>query len=157
MTTMTEWVDTQTGELRTEPTELDACIARLDALKRAEAEVREQRIALEIDLAKRAEALPGETKTRRVAGVRWAVKVQLRDYEKWDQRTLEQIRERIGVGTFEKYFRVGEYKPNVREMQKLRGTAGEPETLYYEFMGALTRTPGKPQVTIETAPDQGEI
>lgn len=129
--------------------DIDSAIERLEYLKDLEAKARTERIDLEVRLAMIAEALPGDAKTRRVAGSSRSVKVIFKTYENWDNRALEIIKDRIGDPVFSRYFRVGNYKPNVRELQKLRYTAGQSEILYHDFMKAMTSSQGKPTVTIE--------
>ena len=151
-----EAIDTCTGEIREAATDLDAKISELYYLKATEQQIRDQRMALEDELAVIASSIGGEGKTRRVAGKRWVAKVTFKQYEKWQIPQLEELRAQVGDPTFFRYFRIGEYKPNAKELQKLKNTAGEPEALYRAFAKALDITEGKPSVTIEEGPEAAQ-
>jgi len=144
-----EWIHPLTGEIFTEETQIDAYIAELAVIKELESNLRDKRTDIEFELAQMAKAIETDSKTRRVVGKRFSVKVMLKDYKKWNTEKLDAIRQNIGDESFLKYFRIGEYKPNLQEMKKLSSTAGETAHLYKEFMDTVEITEAKPSVVIE--------
>jgi hypothetical protein len=149
-------IDTETGEILGEDCPYDAnsididdLIGKLEYYKGIEAKAKAQRVHVEAQLAMIAQSIAGDGKTRRVAGAYRCAKVSFKTYDKWDQTKLESIRLRVGEQSFNQYFKVAEYKPKTKELQKLKNTAGEPEKLYHEFISAMRSEPGKPSVEIE--------
>lgn len=153
-----ELVDTETGECLGDDcpsnektnTDIDLLISELEYFKNIESEAKENRNRVELQLSMIAESISGKGKTRRVAGKERVCKVTFKSYEKWDQDSLLKIKMIFGENVFNKYFRISEYKPNVKEIQKLENTAGDPEAIYHEICKAMTSTKGKPQIEIES-------
>lgn len=152
-----ELVDVATGEVLGQDcpisekpeTNIDDLISAFEFYKNLENENRERRINIELQLAAIAESISGEGKTRRVAGKERTVKVTFKTTDKWNQEKLEDLRKTQGDDEFFRFFRVTEYKPNTKEIQKLKNTAGEPEKLYHEICKAMMTVGGKPSVEIE--------
>lgn len=97
-------------------------------------------------LAEIAEYKPG-AKTGMVIGSGVQAKVQLKEYEKWDQEKLEQARALLGDELFFRLFR-WEFSP--RSKRELDGFLGfAPENHRRAVLDALTVKPGAPYVTYE--------
>ena len=144
-----EYIDENGEIIEYSGDKIDEIIAQLKVVKTHEGELREIRYSLECELAALAATVESDTKVKRVAGSNFTVKITFKEYVKWDVKQLNDIREEVGDGSFMKYFRVGEYKPNAREMKKLAGTAGAGEELLAKFDKAKEVTPAKPYVQIE--------
>lgn len=120
-----EWMDLQTGEIVEESNEIDYMIAEWNNLKRFEGELYQRRKNIEMRFGALAREIETDSATRRVAGEKYTIKVEIKKREKWDLKALEAIRRDFTDEVFCKYFRVKEYAPNRKELKKLQSTAGD--------------------------------
>lgn len=113
-----EILDPLTGEL-VSVNDVDTLIDLLESLKRADEANYAAKIQVQRALAAKA---PHEKKTERVAGNRRAVKIE-HPSKSWDNSKLKEAWNSYPKFR-DQYLRIGSIEPQLREVDKLRGTSG---------------------------------
>ncbi len=129
---------------------LDQAAAALEAAKIAEADATTARIDAESALVALLGCKTEGSETHR--GEQYKVTVTGNVYRKVDEAALGAVRDRISVEIFERVFR---YKPEVVTAGVRYLMMNEPE-LYAIAAQAITATPGKASVRVESIQQQKE-
>ena len=140
-----EILDPLTGEL-VSADDVDMLIDLLDSLKKAD----EANYAAKVQVIRALAAKsPHEKKTERVAGHRRAVKVE-HPSKSWDNSKLKEAWNSYPKFR-EQYLRIGSIEPQLREVDKLRGTSGPADLESFKsIVLAAEREPtSNPRITIE--------
>ena len=144
-TAAAEILDPLTGEL-VSADDVDMLIDLLDSLKKAD----EANYAAKVQVIRALAAKsPHEKKTERVAGHRRAVKVE-HPSKSWDNSKLKEAWNSYPKFR-EQYLRIGSIEPQLREVDKLRGTSGPADLESFKsIVLAAEREPtSNPRITIE--------
>ena len=141
----TEILNPFTGEII--PTDdVDSLIDMLEEIKKADEANYAAKIQIIRTLAAKA---PNEKRTERVVGSRRAVKVE-HPPKSWDGSKLKEAYHSFPQFR-DKYLRIASIEPQLREVEKLRGTAGpaDLETFKAIVLSAERESTSNPRISIE--------
>ena len=140
-----EILDPLTGEL-VSVNDVDSVIDLLESLKRMEDAVREAKVQVTRALAAKA---PHEKKTERVAGQRRVAKIE-HPGKSWDNSKLKEAWNSYPKFR-DQYLRISSIEPQLREVDKLRGTSGPADLESFKsiVMAAEREPTSNPRITIE--------
>jgi len=154
------FLNEETGEVISRDMLSDIMIEDLTYTNREIAKLRKRKDYLETHLSQYARESISEsnkTNTVRVAGEKCVAKVEFKNTVKWDMQKLEELRTNVGDDVFKSFFKIGEYKPILKEIKKVEATAGEAaKELLKQISAAKTEVPARDSVTIEKGPSDGD-
>lgn len=140
-----EILDPLTGEL-VSVDDVDSVIDLLESLKRMEDAVRDAKVQVTRALAAKA---PHEKKTERVAGQRRVAKIE-HPGKSWDNSKLKEAWNSYPKFR-DQYLRIAAIDPQLREVDKLRGTSGPADLESFKSMvlSAEREPTASPRISIE--------